>query len=62
MPPTQQITCGTTYLVDEQILWLEITMQYIVAVTKCKTTQKLIHKRFYYIWINFTIQTIKVLL
>ena len=32
-------------LVDEQILWLEITMQNVVTVTKLKTSQQLVHER-----------------
>ena len=32
------------YLVDEKILWLKVAMQHIVTVTKCKTTQQLVHK------------------
>lgn len=30
------------YLVNKQVLWLKISVQYIVTVTECQTTQQLI--------------------
>ena len=36
---------GCTYLVNEQILWFQVSMQHIVRVTERQTSQKLVHER-----------------
>lgn len=48
--------------VDQQILWLEISMKNIVTMTELQSTQQLVHETFDHVRIYIAIQTIKVFL